>query len=150
MTGWGKRCRRTIEPSWHSGPRSPSWHRVLIRRSERTSLNWTRMNRLIDETCRYVDFDAGLPRSDAGTQAFQCCIVEWLNRNPARDHNHGHARKRRPSRHSAHWGLEQRKVKASPRGARNFEINPMDHSRATRYGLCRRGTYALLATLENP
>ena len=26
-----------------------SWHRVLIRRGELTSLNWTRMNRLIDE-----------------------------------------------------------------------------------------------------
>jgi hypothetical protein len=42
----------------------------------------------------------GVPRSDAEAQAFACCIVEWLNRNPARsppgrclgcgDHEHGH------------------------------------------------------------
>ena len=54
------RRRRTIERSWHSGPRSPSWHRVLIRCSERTSLNWTRMNRLIDETCRIGSFARNL------------------------------------------------------------------------------------------
>ena len=58
-------------------------------------------------------------------------ILEWLNRNQARSPP-GQClavpimttatirRKRRPSRHSAQWGLEQRKVKASPRGGTQF------------------------------
>ena len=28
------------------------------------------------------EFDGGLPRADAEAQAFECCVVEWLNRNP--------------------------------------------------------------------
>jgi hypothetical protein len=53
-----------------------------------------------DERAGIAEFDGGLPRSDAEVQAFACCIVEWLNRNPARsppgrclgcgDHEHGH------------------------------------------------------------
>jgi hypothetical protein len=53
-----------------------------------------------DERAGIAEFDGGLPRSDAEAQAFACCIVEWLNRNPARsppgrclgcgDHEHGH------------------------------------------------------------
>ena len=27
---------------------------------------------------------AGLPRTEAEARAFSCCVVEWLNRNPAR------------------------------------------------------------------
>jgi hypothetical protein len=37
-----------------------------------------------DERAGIAEFDGGLPRSDAEAQAFACCIVEWLNRNPAR------------------------------------------------------------------
>jgi hypothetical protein len=28
------------------------------------------------------EFDAGMPRPEAEAQAFEACIVEWLNRNP--------------------------------------------------------------------
>jgi hypothetical protein len=34
------------------------------------------------ERAGIVEFDGGLPRGDAQAQAFECCIVEWLNRNP--------------------------------------------------------------------
>jgi hypothetical protein len=30
------------------------------------------------------EFDGGLPRPEAEAQAFACCVVEWLNRNPER------------------------------------------------------------------
>ena len=53
-----------------------------------------------DERAGIVEFDGGLLRSDAEAQAFACCILEWLNRNPARsppgrclacgDREHGH------------------------------------------------------------
>jgi hypothetical protein len=35
-----------------------------------------------DERSGIAEFDGGLTRADAETQAFQCCVVEWLNRNP--------------------------------------------------------------------
>ena len=35
-----------------------------------------------DERAGIVEFDGGLPRADAEAQAFKCCVVEWLNRNP--------------------------------------------------------------------
>jgi hypothetical protein len=31
-----------------------------------------------------VEFDGGLPHPEAEAQAFACCVVEWLNRNPER------------------------------------------------------------------
>jgi hypothetical protein len=37
-----------------------------------------------DERASIAEFDGGVPRSDAEARAFACCIVEWLNRNPAR------------------------------------------------------------------
>ena len=37
-----------------------------------------------DERAGIVEFDGGLPRADAEAQAFACCVVEWLNRNPER------------------------------------------------------------------
>jgi len=36
-----------------------------------------------DERAGIVEFDAGLPRAEAEAHAFACCVVEWLNRNPA-------------------------------------------------------------------
>jgi hypothetical protein len=36
-----------------------------------------------EERAAVGEFDGGLPRADAETQAFECCVVEWLNRNPA-------------------------------------------------------------------
>jgi hypothetical protein len=37
-----------------------------------------------DERAGIVEFDGGKPRPEAEAQAFACCIVEWLNRNPER------------------------------------------------------------------
>lgn len=34
-----------------------------------------------DERPGIAEFDGGLPRPDAETLAFKCCVVEWLNRN---------------------------------------------------------------------
>jgi hypothetical protein len=30
-----------------------------------------------------LEFDGGLPRSEAKAPSFDCCVVQWLNRNPA-------------------------------------------------------------------
>jgi hypothetical protein len=35
-----------------------------------------------EERAAVAEFDGGLPRADAEAQAFECCVVEWLNRNP--------------------------------------------------------------------
>jgi hypothetical protein len=35
------------------------------------------------ERMAFAEFAGGLTRSDAEAQAFECCVVEWLNRNPA-------------------------------------------------------------------
>jgi hypothetical protein len=37
-----------------------------------------------DERASIAEFDGELPRPEAQVQAFACCLVEWLNRNPAR------------------------------------------------------------------
>ena len=37
-----------------------------------------------EERAGIVEFDGGLPRAEAEAQAFACCVVEWLNRNPER------------------------------------------------------------------
>jgi hypothetical protein len=37
-----------------------------------------------DERAGIAEFDGGLPRTQAEAQAFACCVVEWLNRNPVR------------------------------------------------------------------
>ena len=37
-----------------------------------------------EERAGIVEFDGGLPRPEAEAQAFACCVVEWLNRNPER------------------------------------------------------------------
>jgi hypothetical protein len=36
------------------------------------------------ERAGIAEFDGGLPRAEAEAQAFACCVVEWLNRNPVR------------------------------------------------------------------
>jgi hypothetical protein len=53
-----------------------------------------------DERAGIIEFDGGLPRSEAEALAFDCCVAEWLNRNPERspaehcpgcgDHEHAH------------------------------------------------------------
>ncbi len=35
-----------------------------------------------DERAGIAEHDGGLPRADAERQAFECCVVEWLWRNP--------------------------------------------------------------------
>jgi hypothetical protein len=35
-----------------------------------------------NERAGIAEFDGGLSRSEAEHQAFACCVVEWLNRNP--------------------------------------------------------------------
>jgi hypothetical protein len=35
-----------------------------------------------DERAGIAEFDGELPRAEAEAQAFECCVVEWLNRNP--------------------------------------------------------------------
>jgi hypothetical protein len=37
-----------------------------------------------DERAGIAEFDGGLFRKQAEARAFACCVVEWLNRNPAR------------------------------------------------------------------
>jgi hypothetical protein len=36
-----------------------------------------------EERAAITEFDGGLSRTEAEAQALACCIVEWLNRNPA-------------------------------------------------------------------
>jgi hypothetical protein len=36
-----------------------------------------------DERARIAEVRGGLARPDAEARAFACCVVEWLNRNPA-------------------------------------------------------------------
>ena len=36
-----------------------------------------------DERAGIGAFDGGLPRGEAEGRAFECCVVEWLNRHPA-------------------------------------------------------------------
>lgn len=35
-----------------------------------------------DERAGIAEFNGGLPRAEAEARAFECCVVEWLNRNP--------------------------------------------------------------------
>jgi hypothetical protein len=37
---------------------------------------------LFHQRAAFAEFAGGLPRADAEAQAFGCCVVEWLNRNP--------------------------------------------------------------------
>lgn len=34
-----------------------------------------------DERAAIAEFDGGLPRPEAEARAFECCVVEWLNRS---------------------------------------------------------------------
>ena len=38
---------------------------------------------LFHQRAAFAEFAGGLPRANAEAQAFECCVVEWLNRNPA-------------------------------------------------------------------
>ena len=45
---------------------------------------WSREDWLafFDERAGVVEFDGGLQRATAEARAFECCVVEWMNRNP--------------------------------------------------------------------
>ena len=36
-----------------------------------------------EERAAVAEFNGGLTRADAEVQAFECCIIQWMNRNPA-------------------------------------------------------------------
>ncbi len=44
---------------------------------------WSRADwrAFFDERAGIAEFDGGLPRDQAEAHAFECCVVEWLNRN---------------------------------------------------------------------
>ena len=50
------------------------------------SLRWSAddWQAFFDERAGIIEFDGGLPRAEAEVQALACCVVEWLNQNPAR------------------------------------------------------------------
>jgi hypothetical protein len=45
---------------------------------------WSAEDWLFDERTGVAEFDGGMSRAEAETQAFACCVVEWLNPNPVR------------------------------------------------------------------
>ena len=56
---------------------------VLLRPAED---GWSAEDWLVffDERVGIIEFDGELPRPEAEAQAFDCCVVEWLNLNPER------------------------------------------------------------------
>ena len=44
-----------------------------------SAIDW---NAYFDERAAIAEFNSDKSRIDAEAQAFECCIVEWLNRNP--------------------------------------------------------------------
>jgi hypothetical protein len=61
-------------------------HKADIVRLLRPSLDgWLRedWHAFFDERAAIYEFDGGLPRDEAEARAFDCCLVEWLNRKPA-------------------------------------------------------------------
>jgi len=54
---------------------------TLLYSAEDWSLsNW---RTLFGERAGHFEFDCGMSRTAAEARAFDCCVVEWLNRNPA-------------------------------------------------------------------
>jgi hypothetical protein len=43
---------------------------------------WSAKTGWSSSTAGIAEFDGGLPRGEAEARAFECCVVEWLNRNP--------------------------------------------------------------------
>ena len=46
---------------------------------------WSREDWLAiyDERAGIVEYDGGVSRSEAEAQAYECCVSEWMNRNPS-------------------------------------------------------------------
>lgn len=51
----------------------------LLRSDKWSALDWMTY---FDERAGIAEFDGGLQRAVAEARAFECCVVEWLNRNP--------------------------------------------------------------------
>ena len=63
-----------------------------------------------DERAGFLEHDDGLSRAEAEVQAFECCIVEWLNQHPAppsRDAARGAAGPNLPAPLSCRSGLSR-------------------------------------------
>jgi len=45
--------------------------------------SWEYWQSLYDERAGHFEFDCGLSRASAEARAFEGCVTEWLNRNPA-------------------------------------------------------------------
>jgi hypothetical protein len=60
-------------------------HKVEIIKLLRPSMDWSTddWHLYFGERAAVAEFDGGLPRADADAQAFECCVAEWLNLNPA-------------------------------------------------------------------
>jgi hypothetical protein len=56
---------------------------VLLRRG-RDSWSDEGWRAFFDERAGITEFDGGLSRAEAETQAFSCCVAEWLDRHPMR------------------------------------------------------------------
>jgi hypothetical protein len=54
---------------------------ALLRPDGWSSEDWLAF---FDERAGIAEFDGGLQRAAAEARAFECCVVEWLNRNPVR------------------------------------------------------------------
>jgi hypothetical protein len=59
-------------------------HVLALLRLEKVEWTPDDWRAFFDERAGILEFDGGLPRVEAEDQAFACCLVEWLNRNPAR------------------------------------------------------------------
>jgi hypothetical protein len=59
-------------------------HKAELLRLLRPSLDGWRAEdwqAFFDERAAILEFEGGVPRSEAEARAFDCCVVEWLNRN---------------------------------------------------------------------
>ncbi len=71
---------------------APDDVRTLIRANKPQLLAWLRpgldgwsradWHAFYDERAGIAEFDGGFSREKAEQQAFECCVTEWLNRNP--------------------------------------------------------------------
>jgi hypothetical protein len=57
---------------------------VALMRQESQRWSTEDWRAFFDERAGIIEFDSGLPRAEAEVQALACCVVEWLNQNPAR------------------------------------------------------------------
>ena len=58
-------------------------HVLALLRLEKVEWTPDDWRAFFDERAGILEFEGGLPRAEAEDQAFTCCVIEWLNRNPA-------------------------------------------------------------------